>query len=152
MVEKTCSVCNETKLLTDFCVRNKSEGIYRTYCKDCNRIKRSKYEDNYYKQNKESHRKAIQRLRDRNQDYIMSIKQNGSCIDCGESRWQCLDFDHIDQSKKSFSISQWAKSGKSLDKLKMETEKCVLRCANCHRVRTAEQMSWYKRSQGKYRC
>lgn len=57
----------------------------------------------------------------------------GKCVDCGyASHIVALDFDHVNPSEKEFKISgnfrfRWKE-------LKKELDKCVLRCANCHRV------------------
>lgn len=32
-----------------------------------------------------------------------------------------------------------------LDTLKTEIEKCVVRCANCHAIKTAKDQGWYRR-------
>ncbi len=60
----------------------------------------------------------------------------GKCVDCGYSaHLAALDFDHVDPSEKRFTIS-----GKmnqyDLECLLLEAKKCVLRCANCHRIKT----------------
>jgi hypothetical protein len=57
------------------------------------------------------------------------------CVECGESRPWCLDFDHRNPSNKKFEISKLVDHGSSLDKLVTEIEKCDVRCANCHRDR-----------------
>lgn len=49
-----------------------------------------------------------------------------------------MEFHHIDETNKSFSISETAFS-KSLDELKKEVDKCMLVCANCHRELHAEK-------------
>ena len=65
-------------------------------------------------------------------DYILSYKDSHQCVFCGESRAVCLDFHHRRPSEKLFSIS--ACSGYSLAKVKVEIRKCIIVCANCHRV------------------
>jgi hypothetical protein len=58
----------------------------------------------------------------------------GRCTDCGfEGHPVAFDFDHKDPSKKEFKIS-----GSYLFRwkvLKMELDKCELRCSNCHRIK-----------------
>jgi hypothetical protein len=62
----------------------------------------------------------------------------GKCIDCGYNRClQALEFDHIDPSQKEFTIS--GRHCFSWEKVKLELDKCVLRCANCHRERHANE-------------
>jgi len=60
----------------------------------------------------------------------------GKCIDCGYSaHLAALDFDHIDPSTKSFNIAT-ALATKDYYIVRDEVDKCVLRCANCHRIRS----------------
>lgn len=72
----------------------------------------------------------------RHRDMIGQIKLELGCVDCGYNKYAvALDFDHIDEDTKSFSISQ--KYGRFTDeKLFAEIDKCEVRCANCHRHRT----------------
>lgn len=44
------------------------------------------------------------------------------------------DFHHIDPSTKINHIAEMVNSSYSLDTLKAEIKKCILLCANCHRV------------------
>lgn len=60
----------------------------------------------------------------------------GKCIDCGySSHLAALDFDHIDPSKKTSTISRLLPAA-SMEYLLEEVSKCVIRCANCHRIKT----------------
>ena len=56
-------------------------------------------------------------------------------IKCSESDPCCLEFDHVDPSQKKFTISKAVRARVSLPQLKTEIEKCVVRCANCHKKR-----------------
>lgn len=66
----------------------------------------------------------------------------GKCIDCGlMPHIVAMDFDHVDPSKKKYSMAQLlgrAASGESkhMEELMAEAKKCVLRCSNCHRIKT----------------
>ncbi|MBU6424051.1 MAG: hypothetical protein KGQ88_08465, partial [Chloroflexi bacterium] len=63
-------------------------------------------------------------------------KLGGKCRDCGyTASTVALDPHHTDPTTKRFNISSF--SG-STDRLLVEAEKCVLLCANCHRLRHAE--------------
>lgn len=55
-----------------------------------------------------------------------------------------LEFDHKDGSDKFESITQMIADNASWEKIVAEIEKCDVRCANCHRRRTASQFN-YKR-------
>ncbi len=57
--------------------------------------------------------------------------KGGSCIICGYNKCdRAMDFHHLDPSKKDFSISH--KNHISMDKTKLELDKCVLLCCRCH--------------------
>jgi hypothetical protein len=62
------------------------------------------------------------------------VLRGGECCRCGLVATfanQCIfDFHHLDPSKKlKKTTSIW-----TFEKLKMESEKCILLCANCHRM------------------
>jgi hypothetical protein len=63
-------------------------------------------------------------------EYIDNIKSASGCLVCGETTAVCLDFHHLDPSKKSFGL---ARVMRSKEKLVAEIEKCIVLCANCHR-------------------
>lgn len=69
------------------------------------------------------------------------------CVDCGEADPMVLDFDHLEPAFKRYSMSRLLSgttSGVSLKMVKVEIDKCVVRCANCHRRRTAQQFGSWK--------
>jgi hypothetical protein len=58
----------------------------------------------------------------------------GCCARCkGVFHQSVYDFHHVKDYKKDFNPSQMILS-KSLDVIASEIEKCVLLCANCHRL------------------
>lgn len=57
--------------------------------------------------------------------------KGGKCQICGYNKCQqALEFHHIDPKTKEFNISGGTKS---LERLKKETDKCILVCSNCHK-------------------
>lgn len=59
--------------------------------------------------------------------------KGGKCEICGYDKCnQALDFHHLNPEEKDFNISQ-SYTYKNLAKLKLEVDKCILVCANCHR-------------------
>lgn len=66
------------------------------------------------------------------------------CEHCGIDDIRVLDFDHLDPKLKSFSIARAINESYSWDKILEEIKKCRILCANCHRIRTAEQYNWRK--------
>ncbi len=59
--------------------------------------------------------------------------KGGQCSICAYNKCQdSLDFHHLDPTKKDFGISSGGLT-RSWEKVKRETDKCILVCANCHR-------------------
>ncbi len=120
MSNKKCKNCAETKDASEFYparqISKKGQVCnYRdSYCKPC----RNEYST--------ERRRNIKRLA---VDYL-----GGACTDCGlkTDKTEVYDFHHIDPSQKDFAISQ---NSKSFETIKLELDKCVLLCANCHRLR-----------------
>lgn len=61
------------------------------------------------------------------------------CVDCGEADVRVLDFDHRPGVKKLRNVTGLARSICSTAIISIEIDKCDVRCANCHRRRTAER-------------
>ena len=75
----------------------------------------------------------------KNVEYIRERK-SVPCMDCGGTfPHYCMDFHHIDESTKNSSIGrkpfahQMAKRSRRV--IDEEIDKCVIVCANCHRIR-----------------
>jgi transposase-like protein len=71
--------------------------------------------------------------RRRNNVHLIAVLRGSGCIDCGERDPVVFDFDH--RAGKRMEVPRLA-LGCSLEVLQQEIEKCDVRCANCHRVRT----------------
>lgn len=61
------------------------------------------------------------------------------CVDCGMADIRVLEFDHRDPSKKVANVGRMSRNGSSLAAVMREVEKCDVRCANCHRLRTIKE-------------
>ena len=65
----------------------------------------------------------------------------GKCIDCGyHGHLAALHFDHVDPTIKINALSNLL-TNKGYDYLLLlhEARKCVIRCANCHAIKTWPQ-------------
>jgi hypothetical protein len=67
--------------------------------------------------------------------WLYKYLQTHPCIDCREANTIMLEFDHI-RGKKKFSMAQAVRNHYSIQAVKQEIKKCVVRCANCHRLVT----------------
>jgi len=80
--------------------------------------------------------KASKKIHDRKRAIISEEKLKRGCVDCGyKGHPAALDFDHV-KGKKLFSMSQAV--SRSIKAIRAEMEKCVVRCSNCHRIKTFE--------------
>ena len=139
---KKCLRCGKTKQSTEF--NWKIKGIrVGPYCKDCSR----KYIRDHYIKNKSYYllkaQKRNLKLKEEAIKYIGPFLKSHPCVDCGENDILVLEFDHRDKKIKAGEISSIIRNSGSLEKLIEEISKCDIRCANCHRRKTAlENSSW----------
>jgi hypothetical protein len=87
-------------------------------------------------------KRAKRPIRRRNRLFVRDHLSSHPCVDCGESDPVVLDFDHIDCTAKKKAVSRMVSDCYSLGDIRREISKCEVRCANCHRRRTAAQFGW----------
>jgi len=76
--------------------------------------------------------KAVQKRRKRIRQMAVDVS-GGKCQICGYQRClEALEFHHMDNGGKDFSISDKGHS-RSWSRVRAEIGKCALLCANCHR-------------------
>lgn len=93
----------------------------------------------HYQRNREKYIER-QRLRVRlNVQYIRDIKKLSSCTDCGITDWRVLDFDHLPEFTKLYTIGGPRMTSCSRETIDKELAKCEIVCSNCHRIRTYER-------------
>ena len=87
---------------------------------------------------KARHRAATKARRDRLRLWLNGVKIAAGCVDCGYNKHPAaLDFDHV-RGPKLFCVGAKLTHGRRqvLD----EIAKCVVRCANCHRIKTHDRL------------
>src|SRR6056300_1374891 len=96
-----------------------------------NTYDRKDYECNVCKQTRTTDRARRNKLE--------AIKyKGGSCVDCGGTfPPRVFDFHHVNPDDKEHKIASMLRS-QSWENAKQELDKCVLLCANCHRIRHSE--------------
>lgn len=63
-------------------------------------------------------------------------------MDCGESDPVVLEFDHLREKRDTISsLLRWQTSWPAIER---EMSRCAVRCANCHRRKTALERGWLK--------
>ncbi len=85
-------------------------------------------------------------MQSRARKWINGYLSEHPCVDCGNSDIRVLEFDHVEPEKKTFTISRKIADGVALITLQKEVAKCEVRCANCHRIRTKEELHCHPKS------
>lgn len=138
---KVCTHCKQSKENSEFGFKYKSRNILKSHCKTCSRA----YIQNHYYNNREYYllkaKKRNEKIRLVLRRYMWDYLKAHPCVDCGEKDPVVLEFDHFRDKLTAVSgLIRYA----SLSTLQNEIEKCEIRCANCHRRKTAIQFGWYK--------
>lgn len=109
-----CGKCKKEKPRSEFYTRIRGSGPRSSYCKRCF----NKYCMERWIEKKE---RAIE-------------LKGGKCLDCnGVFPCPVYDFHHLDADSKLYT---WTKLRlRSWETIEEELSKCVMLCANCHRIR-----------------
>lgn len=108
---KTCATCNEDKSLDNF--YSNGGNKLKPNCIPCENAIRNANKTKY----------IIEILDEKDKKY--------ECEECGYNKnTSALTFHHINKEDKSFGISEFTSISK--DRLRLEMEKCICLCANCH--------------------
>lgn len=142
MIEKTCKKCFITKPIEEFNFKDKARGKRQAQCQICTR---EAIRNHYYKHVDYYHRKAQKRrklLQVLLKQFLIDYLQTHPCVDCNEKDIIVLEFDHL--RDKTREIGTFLQNGYPINTVKKEIEKCEVRCANCHKRKTAKEFGWYK--------
>jgi len=136
-----CCMCHEDKPASEFAFRSIATGQLQSHCRACH----AAYRRQHYLDNKETYieneRVRVGRHRERNRRLLVSYLLEHPCIDCGERDPVVLDLDHREPSLKRLEVTGLA-ARKPWPVVLAEIAKCDVRCASCHRKRTAQQFAW----------
>lgn len=164
--KKQCGSCMNFLDLSEFA---KSKGkYYSSKCKKCTNEYSKKYrdknkeklakkqkeymKDDDFRKNKNEYNKIYRKkeyVKNKNVEINRIWKMNekrkavdymgGKCSICGYNKClTALEFHHINPKEKEIYNSHW-----KFERNKMELDKCILVCANCHREIHAKEI-WYE--------
>jgi len=129
-------VCHQEKPDADFAFQSINSGVRQDHCRACH----AAYRRQHYLKNRDVYiaREVARMLGYRldNRIRLFEYLSAHPCIDCGESDVLVLEFDHRDPSTKKAEVAHLAVR-KPWKFVEAEILKCDVRCANCHRRRTA---------------
>lgn len=138
---KTCVKCGAEKPLEDFYRRALMADGRNNICADCMaKYNKSRYETRprYRQQIRDNNTAKLDILRRYVYDYLLMHP----CVDCGEADVVVLEFDHV-RGEKIRAVAAMIGRQVSIATIDAEIAKCDVRCANCHRRKTAERAgSW----------
>lgn len=107
---------------------NVSKYEIRKYTKELKRY--SRFDESLTRKQKIS--LMVSERRRKLKDMAIEYK-GGKCEKCGYNKCNgALEFHHLNPEEKDFSISS-SGTTKSFERIKIEIDKCILVCANCHR-------------------
>lgn len=136
---KICTFCGIELSLSRFATNKTKKDGLQSQCRQCQKD----YRKRHYEKNRQKYIDKADRWRKEQKIKLIAWLKTKSCVDCGNTDFRVFEFDHKDRSQKQFNISN--QNGKiSFDQLMKEIKKCDVVCANCHRIRTCEQMDYYK--------
>lgn len=137
-----CGKCKVEKAITEFSFKDQTKGIRKRICKSCH----AAYRRLHYLQNKEKYILKAHNWNKKQKDilakFLYDKLSQSHCIDCGEKDVIVLEFDHL--NNKKFGIAEMYKNKYSIQAIEEELSKCVVRCANCHRRKTAKDIGYWK--------
>lgn len=140
---RRCGWCGVFKPVSAFAFRSKARGTRQYHCRSCH----AAYRRAHYLRNRDDYiaREVdrIRKRRNRNRTLLRSYLRSHPCIDCGETDILTLQFDHRDRATKRTEVALLIVR-KPWSVVVAEIAKCDVRCANCHRRRTASQLGWHR--------
>lgn len=136
---KRCVTCHVDQPSSEFNRRAAASDGLQARCRSCSRA--------WYVAHRVQHMaNTSRRSNDVRKDYqarLAAYLMEHPCVDCGETDVRCLEFDHEDPAQKSGEVTRFVTSGVAWQRILDAIAKCSVRCANCHRKRTAGmQSSW----------
>ena len=114
---KLCRYCHkyypESEFGVDLTTKKK---VYRRHkCRCCYRATKRKLSKKY-------------------RQWLIDYKKKHKCTKCGIADYRVLEFHHSHDTDKEFSIGEAVSNNYGFKRIKEEVEKCIIICANCHRI------------------
>jgi hypothetical protein len=138
-----CEVDYPEPLEDHFNKRAGSKDGLQHRCKKCISEAHKEHYSQHKSYYKTKAKKHTREYRKRNLQVILDYLEKHPCVDCGETDPIVLEFDHIKNKSLNISI-MWSRNTSPVKDILDEISKCEVRCANCHRRKTAKQLGWYK--------
>jgi len=114
--------------MLDYRKTNENQQLYQ---KEYQKLKYNKKKENFNLEDlRQEWRDQAKKKNKERRQFVNEYKSTCICKKCGDIRSYVLDFHHINPSEKEFDLGNATKY--SIAKLKIELEKCITLCRNCH--------------------
>lgn len=100
--------------------------------------KHKEYSRKHYLENQEETIKRTRENKAQLKAEWQAYKSSLKCVKCGFDHIAALDFHHEDPSTKEHNVNRLI-SNKQFTKAYEEIKKCIVLCANCHRIHHYEE-------------
>ncbi|MES1975847.1 MAG: hypothetical protein V4472_25595 [Pseudomonadota bacterium] len=134
-------MCNALKDLSKFSLYRHKTGSHDRTCKECRAAQTRARTASWTPEQRRANNAHGEARRRQKTEQIIAYLAEHRCVDCGEDDPTVLEFDHV-RGKKIRAIASMT-VGYSWPMILAEIAKCEVRCANCHRRRTAVQLGYY---------
>ena len=124
-----CKDCGQDKPIEDFVKRYDGSNKVKPFCIKCGTSRRKKY---FTEQQIQNNLNNLVIKKSKNIELIKRYKSFCGCKVCGDKTYQILDLHHTNPEEKEYNPSSM--SGLSLKIVRQELRKCVVLCANHHRL------------------
>lgn len=101
--------------------------------KEVKKAKHKEYSRKHYEQNREEIKLKTKTVKAVEKAKWYIFKATLKCTNCGFSHVACMDFHHEDPTTKIDSVHRLINSGQ-FALAQEEMKKCIVLCANCHRI------------------
>jgi hypothetical protein len=134
---KTCTKCKSQKPIAEFSFRKRSVGQRCSWCQPCMRAHNMQRYYKHHEYYRAHHKELTGKSRNLKAKRVFKYLLEHACVDCGETDPIVLEFDHRDGEEKDRTVAELVSDNCGWAKILAEIEKCDVRCANCHRRKTA---------------
>ena len=136
---KICSTCEQSRPVSDVNRSTKLKDGRQRRCRPCDR--------EWYVLNAREHKRKVRlrndRVREQWRQRLAAYLASHPCVDCAERDVRVLEFDHVDPRTEAGTIGRLMASSLPWCRIQAEIDECVVRCSNCHRIRTmTDCASW----------
>ena len=98
------------------------------------RVRQAVYSKTYYEKNKKDLIQKINAKKKAHRTWFVNFKKQLACVTCGYNHSAALDFHHVEQKKSNKKVHELVSDGHTKKRILAEIDKCVVLCANCHRI------------------